>query len=151
MIITELVEKLKMVPLSVDFSEEKAIVKKGESLVVFKFPVKATNFTEFTFTERIPKDVLGEKTGDYVASQIEEYLQTPIDQRGLSDFNIDSDLEDKLRAEFDDISSRKLLLDQYSCSQNWRSLDATDKRLIGLQRQVMKCYLGILSWRIDRA
>lgn len=150
MTITELVERLNK-KVSIDFDGGEVVVKQGDIHVLFTFPAKATNFTDFTFVEQIPNDFLGKIKGDYVASQIEEYLQTPIDQRGLSDFNIDSDLEDKLRAEFDDISSRKLLLDHYSCSQNWRSLDATDKRLIGLQRQVMKCYLGILSWRIDRA
>lgn len=49
--------------------------------LLFTFDEKATNFLDFTFNDQLPSDSMGKTSREYVAAQIEEYLQTPIEER----------------------------------------------------------------------
>lgn len=49
--------------------------------VLFMFSDKATSFLDFTFNDQLPSDSMGKTSREYVAAQIEEYLQTPIEKR----------------------------------------------------------------------
>ena len=51
------------------------------SHLLFTFDEKATNFLDFTFNDQLPADSMGKASREYVAAQIEEYLQTPINER----------------------------------------------------------------------
>lgn len=48
---------------------------------LMSFNTQATNFLDFTFNDQLPSDSMGKASRQYVASQIEEYLQTPIEKR----------------------------------------------------------------------
>lgn len=48
---------------------------------LMSFNTQATNFLDFTFNDQLPSDSMGKASREYVAAQIEEYLQTPIEQR----------------------------------------------------------------------
>ena len=51
------------------------------SHLLFTFDEKATNFLDFTFNDQLPSDSMAQPSREYVAAQIEEYLQTPIKER----------------------------------------------------------------------
>lgn len=51
------------------------------SHLLFTFDEKATDFLDFTFNDQVPADSMGKPSRGYVAAQIEEYLQTPIEER----------------------------------------------------------------------
>lgn len=48
---------------------------------IFMLSDKATNFLDFTFDSKFPWDSMAKASREYVAAQIEEYLQTPIEER----------------------------------------------------------------------
>lgn len=65
-------------------SDAKGIVVYNDSgNVLLAIPFEATNFLEIVFNDQLPADSMGKTSREYVAAQIEEYLQTPIEQRKL--------------------------------------------------------------------
>lgn len=149
MTMTELIQKLtedENIWVSVNNGE--IIVKTNDDHPIFSFPIKATNFTDFTFMEQIPEDYLGKKTGDYVASQIDEYLQTPIDQR----FDKKEEAKKaiiKIRQEFTNVGEKVYRLEQFGKTEKYRSLPEVQKTLLSFQDRAMKFYMSVLSERIN--
>lgn len=63
-------------------SDAKGIVVYNDSgNALLAIPFEATNFLEIVFNDQLPADSMGKASREYVAAQIEEYLQTPIDKR----------------------------------------------------------------------
>ena len=49
--------------------------------ILFAFNDKATNFLDFSYSSLLSSDSMYKASREYVAAQIEEYLQTPIEER----------------------------------------------------------------------
>lgn len=149
MTITELIENLtKDEKVYVSVQNGEIFVKSGADMVVFTLPVKATSFNDFTFVKQIPADFFGKKTGDYVANQIEEYLQTPIDDRGLGNENDNEKVVIKIRQELSDIGEKVYRLEQFGRTKKYSCLSKDYKLLLGFQRKIMLLYMDILLERI---
>lgn len=77
----ELIERLnKNIYIDAELDDGEIEVADGSGDSFFVIPINATNFLEIIFVES-PADVLNKVASEYVAAQIEEYLQTPIEER----------------------------------------------------------------------
>lgn len=77
----ELIERLnKNIYIDAELDDGEIEVADGSGDSFFVIPINATNFLEIIFVES-PADVLNKVASEYVAAQIEEYLQTPIEKR----------------------------------------------------------------------
>lgn len=57
------------------------VVYNNSGNALLAIPFEATNFLEIVFNDQLPADSMGKSSREYVAAQIEEYLQTPIKER----------------------------------------------------------------------
>ena len=72
------------------------ILRNDSEHVLMSFNTQATSFLDFTFNDQLPSDNMGKASREYVADQIEEYLQTPIEERNPQKYYLCASKEKEL-------------------------------------------------------
>lgn len=78
----ELVSRLKLnARVSAQLKDDEIVVRDGAGNTLMVFDTKSTNIFEIDWYNPCPYTHLDKASREYVAAQIEEYLQTPIEKR----------------------------------------------------------------------
>lgn len=72
------------------------VVYNDSGNVLLAIPFEATNFLEIVFNDQRPADSMGKASREYITAQIEEYLQTPIEERNPQKYYLCASKEKEL-------------------------------------------------------
>lgn len=119
------------------------------SHLLFTFDEKATNFLDFTFNDQLPSDSMGKASREYITAQIEAYMDTPIEKRGLEQHSSNPGVSERLNREWSDLDEKLDSLNTFMHSEKFGALPSTQARLLDFQYQIMGIYQKIVAWRIQ--